>query len=246
MASSPPSPSCGNPWFAVSMGLLGLIVGYLVGIGGMSAPAGGPQLAAQPSPAPAAPAPTAPPPAPSAKDVKPVDPSRDHIRGNPDAKISVIEYSDFECPFCARHHPTMQKILDKYGDDVNWVYRHFPLSFHPNAQKAAEASECAAELGGNEAFWKLADIIFERGADNAKLVGYAKEIGLDEAEFTSCLTSGKYAQYVQSDMAAGSAAGVNGTPGNILLHHATGEARLVSGAQPLSAFTAVIDQMLSK
>lgn len=179
-----------------------------------------------------------------AGDVKPVDPQVDHIRGNPNAKVSVIEYSDFECPFCSRNHPTMQQIVDTYGDDVNWVYRHFPLGFHSNAQKAAEASECAAELGGNDKFWEMADMIMEKGADNTQLESYAAAIGLNAAKFKDCLDSGRTAGRVQSDTAEGSTAGVNGTPGNIVLNNSTKESRMVSGAQPFSAFQAVIDEML--
>ncbi len=92
---------------------------------------------------------------------KPVD-KDDHIRGSVDAKVKFIEYSDFECPFCKRHHPVMQKIVSAYsGNDVAWVYRHLPLvSIHPKAQPLAEASECAAELGGNDGFWAFADAVF--------------------------------------------------------------------------------------
>lgn len=222
------------------MGLVGLIVGYALGSGSAGVPAAGaPVPPAVPS-VPTADVPEAPP----AGDVKPVDPQVDHIRGNPAASISVIEYSDFECPFCARNHPTMQQIVDTYGDDVNWVYRHFPLSFHPNAQKAAEASECAAELKGNDSFWKMADMIMEKGADNTQLESYASAIGLNAAKFKDCLESGRMAARIQSDMTEGSASGVNGTPGNIVLKNGTKESKMVSGAQPFSAFQAVIDAML--
>lgn len=186
---------------------------------------------------------------PVAGPVKPVDPKVDHIRGDKNAKVFVIEYSDFECPFCIRHHPTMQKLMDEYKGKVAWVYRHFPLSFHQNAQKEAEASECANELGGNDAFWKFADKIFERTKGNGtgfaldQLAPLAKEIGLDEAKFKTCLDSGKYAQKVQDDMAAGSTAGVNGTPGNIVWTK-DGKSQLVSGAVPFEALKAVIDPLL--
>ena len=90
--------------------------------------------------------------------------SDDHIIGNPNAKIVLVEYSDFECPFCQRFHPTMQQIMEEYGDDVAWVYRHFPLSFHPNARPAAITSECVAKLGGNNAFWKFADEAFNQNS----------------------------------------------------------------------------------
>ena len=222
------------------MGLLGLIVGYTLGSGGAGVPAigaiGAPAAPTPPS-VPTAAAPEAPP----AGDVKPVDAAVDHIRGNPDAAVSVIEYSDFECPFCSRNHPTMQQIVDTYGDDVNWVYRHFPLAFHPNAQKAAEASECAAEEGK---FWEMADMIMEKGSDNTQLEAYAAAIGLNAAAFKECLDSGRMAAKVQSDMTEGSSAGVSGTPGNIVLKNGTKDSRMVSGAQPFAAFQTVIDEML--
>ena len=219
------------------MGLLGLIVGYTLGSGGAGVPAIGAPAAPTPPSVPTAAAPEAPP----AGDVKPVDPAVDHIRGNPDAAVSVIEYSDFECPFCSRNHPTMQQIVDTYGDDVNWVYRHFPLAFHPNAQKAAEASECAAEEGK---FWEMADMIMEKGSDNTQLEAYAAAIGLNAAAFKECLDSGRMAAKVQSDMTEGSSAGVSGTPGNIVLKNGTKDSRMVSGAQPFAAFQTVIDEML--
>lgn len=240
MAPTPTPPSSTNPWFAVSMGLVGLIVGYTLGSGGAGMSAigaiGAPAAPTPPS-VPTAAAPQAPP----AGDVKPVDPQVDHIRGNPDAAVSVIEYSDFECPFCARNHPTMQQIVDTYGDDVNWVYRHFPLAFHPNAQKAAEASECAAEEGK---FWEMADMLMEKGTDNTQLASYAAAIGLNAAAFKECLDSGKMAAKVQSDMTEGSSAGVSGTPGNIILKNGTKDSRMVSGAQPFAAFQTIIDEML--
>ena len=91
----------------------------------------------------------------------------DHIRGNPNAPLVIVEYSDFDCPFCKTFHTTMQQIMDEYGPtgEVAWVYRQLPLtSLHPSAAHIAEASECVAELGGDEAFWKFADMVFgERG-----------------------------------------------------------------------------------
>ncbi len=217
----------------------------------------GPQsaaLARAPSPsvaAPtAAPSPSARPPvAAAAGTVKPVDPKTDHIRGDKNAKVFVIEYSDFECPFCKRHHPVMQQLMADYGGKVAWVYRQYPLNFHQNAEKEAEASECANELGGNDAFWKYTDKIFERTTSNGTgfaldaLVPLAKEIGLNEAKFKSCLDGGKYAQHVQQDETEGQAAGVSGTPGN-LVWTKDGKSQLVEGAVPLSALKSVIDPLL--
>jgi protein-disulfide isomerase len=87
--------------------------------------------------------------------------AEDWVKGNRDAKIALIEYSDFECPFCQQFHASAQQALDTYPNDLQWVYRHFPLDFHPNANKYAYTAECAAELGGNDAFWAFADKIFE-------------------------------------------------------------------------------------
>src|SRR5204863_994561 len=87
----------------------------------------------------------------------------DHVYGNPNARFTLIEYSDFECPYCKTVHLTLKKLIDDSGGDVNWVYRHFPLEFHnPGAQRQAEASECIAELSGNDSFWKFANAIYAR------------------------------------------------------------------------------------
>jgi protein-disulfide isomerase len=186
-----------------------------------------------------------------AKNVRRVSADRDHIYGNPDAVISLIEYSDFECPFCKRFHATPKKIVEAYDGKVNWVYRHYPLNFHnPAAQKEAEASECANELGGNDSFWAYTDLLYERTESNGKgfavekLLALAEEIGLDREQFQECLESGRYTEYVQEDFAEGSNSGISGTPGVILLHNETGEARLKAGALPFEVFQAEIDQML--
>ncbi len=176
--------------------------------------------------------------------------STDHVRGNKDAKVTFIEYSDFECPFCKRFEPTMQQMEKEYGDKVRIVYRHFPLSFHANAQKEAEATECANDLGGNDAFWKYHDAILERTTSNGTgfalnaLVPLAKELGLDESKFQECLDSGKYAQHVKDDMAGGSSAGVTGTPGSILID-AAGNSQLLSGAVPFATIKSTLDAALT-
>lgn len=174
----------------------------------------------------------------------------DHIRGNKDAKVTFIEYSDFECPFCKRFEPTMQQMEKEYGDKVSIVYRHYPLSFHANAQKEAEATECANDLGGNDAFWKYHDAILERTTSGGTgfalddLVPLAKELGLDESKFQDCLDTGKYAQHVKDDMNGGSAAGVTGTPGSILID-AAGNSQLLSGAVPFATIKSALDAALA-
>ncbi len=187
-----------------------------------------------------------------AQSVRRVAVDRDHIYGNPDARISLIEYSDFECPYCKRFHPTAKQAIDASEGRVNWVYRHFPLGFHnPLAQKEAEASECASEIGGNDGFWRYADALYERTRSNGNgfpvdgLVPLAAELGLDQARFSKCLESGRYADRVKEDLREGEAIGISGTPGNILLDNETGRVRVVSGAVPLARLRTAIDQLLS-
>jgi len=249
-ATSPTS-STSNPWFAVSLGLMSIIVGFSIGkwrIGDFPLLAGAPpgQVAQAPLPSPLPPPPQAP-----SGPVPPIDAKTDHIRGDlQKAQVAVIEYSDMECPFCKRVHPTYQQIMQTYGDKVVWVYRHFPLSFHANAAKEAEASDCAAELGGNDAFWKYTDKIFEKTTSGGtgialdQLAPLAKEVGLNASKFQSCLDSGKYTQHVQDDMNGGSSAGVSGTPGNIVLNLKTQKSQEVSGAQPFENFKSAIDAAL--
>lgn len=162
----------------------------------------------------------------------------DHVRGNPNAKITMIEYSDFECPFCGRHKPTLDQVLAQYGDDVNLVYRHFPLtSIHPNAQKAAEASECAGAQGK---FWEYHDILFDNqtALTIPSLKAYAGQLGLNQAQFDNCLDSGEFASKVTKQAQEAQAAGITGTPGTFV-----GD-QLVRGAFPLATFTQIIDGLL--
>ncbi len=154
--------------------------------------------------------------------------SVDHIRGNKDAKVVMIEYSDTECPFCKVYHQTMKKIYDEFGKDnqVAWVYRHFPISYgdtplHRKAAKEAEATECAAELGGNEMFWKYVDAIYETTTSNdtldpSALPQIATKVGLDTAKFTACLDSGKYADKVKASYDEALKAGAKGTPYTVI------------------------------
>ena len=190
----------------------------------------------------------APPPAQQASK-KPELTSDDRIRGNKDAKLALIEYSDMECPFCKRFHPTMQQVMTEYKDQVKWVYRDYPLNFHQNAQKEAEAGWCVFELGGNDAFWKFLDILFERTTSNGtgfaldKLGPLAQEVGVNQTKFQSCLDSGKYTKKVQDQMARGSEEGVQGTPGTIILTE-KGDTQLINGALPYEQVKPMIDAAL--
>jgi protein-disulfide isomerase len=174
---------------------------------------------------------------------------KDHIRGSKDADVVLVEYSDLECPFCKNFHGTMQQVMKEYGDTVAWVYRNYPLGFHQNAQKEAEAAECAAQLGGNDAFWKYTDTIFERTTSNGTgfaldaLVPLAEELGLNGSQFKECLDSGKYAQHVKDDMAGGTKTGISGTPGTVIVAK-NGKKDFVGGAYPFDAVKAQIDALL--
>ncbi len=174
---------------------------------------------------------------------------KDHIKGSKDARIVLVEYGDFECPFCKRFQPTMQQVLKEYGNQVAWVYRHFPLSFHQNAQKEAEASECVAELGGNNKFWEYAGKIYERTTSNGtgfpleNLAPLAQELGLDSSAFQKCLDSGKYASHVKEEEDSGAKAGVNGTPGTIIVR-SDGKKDFINGALQFEQVKQQIDAML--
>jgi len=165
----------------------------------------------------------------------------DHIRGNSNAPVTIVEFSDLECPFCKRFHATMQQVLVEYGDKVRWVYKHFPIDqLHSKADKEAEAAECAGELGGNDTFWEYMDRIFEitpsnNGLDLALLGQTAEELGLDRAVFQICLDSGKYAEHVEADYQQGIVAGVTGTPGSFV------NGIPVKGAVPYEQLKSIIE-----
>lgn len=174
----------------------------------------------------------------------------DHILGSPDASVKIIEFSDTECPFCQSLHPTLKKVMDNYGKSgqVAWVYRHFPIdSIHSKARKEAEATECAAELGGNQKFWEYLDRLFEitpanNGLDPKQLPEIAAYVGLDKVKFEQCLASGKYAERVQSDLADGLNVGVRGTPYNVLISGSKKE--IIGGADSYKAFEVTIEKLL--
>ncbi|MFT5849416.1 MAG: protein-disulfide isomerase [Patiriisocius sp.] len=183
--------------------------------------------------------------------IRPID-ENDHILGNPNAPIVIVEYSDFDCPFCKNFHETMNSILADYGStgQVAWVYRQFPIEqLHPNAPQIALASECVANLGGNESFWKFADLIFgERGTNeptNMTQIGsYAAQSGVNQTAFESCLASGELQSLVEEDLQDGVAAGIQGTPHSIVL--VGGQQGVISGAQPYEAVKQIVETLLSQ
>lgn len=192
----------------------------------------------------------------AAGNVKPVD-SGDHIRGNPKAQVRVIEYSDFECPFCKSFHPTLKQIMDEYGKDGNvaWVYRNFPLdALHSKARKEAQAAECANEIGGNNSFWAYADRLFEIAPSNNQLdlsllPKVAEEVGLDRAKFSDCLKGdmrgGKFADHIEADVQNATAAGGTGTPYTVVIA-ANGKTFPINGAMPYAAVKQIIDLALAE
>lgn len=175
---------------------------------------------------------------------------QDHVRGSRNARILLIEYSDFECPFCKNFHSTAKQTVENYNNEVAWVFRHFPLDqIHSKARKEAEAVECAFGLGGEETFWKMADKIFEitpgnNGLDLDTLPTLASQIGLNQNQFKNCLESGKYAPRVESDYQNGVKDGVQGTPGNFLLDTKTGKVEALPGAVPFGTIKTSIDDLL--
>lgn len=171
--------------------------------------------------------------------------SDDHIRGSADAEIILIEYSDFECPFCASFHPTAQQALDEYGDRIAWVYRHFPLeSIHPKARPAANASECIAEIAGEEAFWRFADEVFGNPTSLNDLSATAVKVGANKAAFDSCLSENRFNEVVDADYNEGLAAGVTGTPGNFIVNK-KGEVWKLPGAVPYTSLKQTIEEALA-
>jgi protein-disulfide isomerase len=199
----------------------------------------------QPSAVPPTPIPQAPqaPPAPAAPvDVEIGDA---YFKGEKGAEVEIIEFSDFECPFCGRFYTqTMGQLVENYVDTGKAViaFKHLPLPFHSNAQKASEATECAGNVGGADAFWAMHDAIFENQASGmsvAQLKGYAGDIGLDQDDFDSCLDNGDTEAKVKAHAAEAAKLGASGTPTFFV-----NGVKLV-GAQPYAAFEAAIEAALN-
>ena len=174
----------------------------------------------------------------------------DHVVGNPNAEIVIIEYSDTECPFCKTFHNTMKEVVSSYGTDkVAWAYRHFPIaSLHAKAIKEAEATECAAELGGNAIFWQYLDTIFETtnsndSLDPLKLPEIAVSLGLDEAAFNTCLSSGKHNAFILQSVEDAVKAGARGTPYSVILSK-SGDKMIINGAESMAKITIKLDSLL--
>ncbi len=169
----------------------------------------------------------------------------DAVLGDKKAKVTIIEFSDYECPFCRKHYlQTFPQIKSQYIDTgkVKLVFRDFPLAFHQSAMPAAIAAECVREKGGDVAYWKIHDKMFEnqQALSNDNLKAYAKELGYD---IGSCLDSEKFKAEVQKDMSDGQKAGTQGTPYFVIIG-SDGKGTPLSGAQPFEAFKQIIDSKL--
>ena len=184
----------------------------------------------------------------------------DPILGNREtAKIAIVEFSDYECPFCKRYHQqTFDQIVKNYVDtgEAIIVYKDFPLSFHdPLATKEAIAAECVQDLAGDEVYFKYGSLIYKNtnsngnGLEVSKLYDLAEEVGINREQFTECFDSEKFKDEVQQDIKTGSSVGITGTPGfviGVIKDNDTVDGVLFTGAQPYSSFETVIKEQLSK
>lgn len=165
--------------------------------------------------------------------------AHDPVRGPAEAPVTIVEFSEYQCPFCARVTPTLKQIEQQYGSKVRIVFKDFPLPNHAQAPKAAEAAHCAGEQGK---YWELHDRLFanQQQLQVPELKAHAVAVGLDQAAFDQCLDSGKFAANVQADVDLGAGMGVQSTPTLYI------NGRVVTGAQPLNVFTSIIDEELAR
>ena len=174
---------------------------------------------------------------------------QDHVRGANNPQVILIEYADFECPFCKKFRPTLLEVLQDKSLQAAMVYRHFPLPFHQYAEKEAEASECVNALGGSEKFWQFHDLLYERTKSNGlgfspeHLAPLAHEIGLDEAQVQNCINAGTYAGRVQDDIDTGKRLGVSGTPTTVIIV-SSGKSQTVVGSVSVKDIKDVASQLL--
>lgn len=223
-----------------------IIAGAFVGAGlyfGNTGNTTTPQVAAEPA---AQEQPTA-----ATEKIDPIT-DEDFVKGSPDAPIKIVEYSDFDCPFCSRFHDTMNEIVAESDGQVNWVFRHFPLEqLHPNAFAVSLSAECVAEQGGDEAFWQFTDAYFaERGAGNRTPHGelipeLVLQTGVDQQQFTECFNAERYAENIQADIADAVETGGRGTPWSVLIGP-TGKTYPINGAQPRSVVEQIINLALEE
>lgn len=172
----------------------------------------------------------------------------EHVRGATNPKITIVEYSDPECPFCRIFHGTMQSVMTKYDGKIAWVYRHYPIeSLHKKAINEASATECIAKIGGETAFWNYIDLLYKTtpsndGLDASKLPEMAKTVGVDVAKFNACLSAKETLPTITKAISDAQALGINGTPQSYII--AGSDMYEVQGAMPVASLQAAIDQIL--
>lgn len=175
-------------------------------------------------------------------------PKDKHIYGDLNARFTLVEFSDLECPYCKRFHNTPKRIVDGSNGMVNWQWKHLPLGFHnPAAQVQAQAAECVAEVGGNRKFWMFLDAIFEESRGNGQgvpsLTATVQSVGVDETKFAECMQSGHHQATVEDHVNQATKFGINGTPATFVVDNQTGKSQLLSGAQPEQAFLSAISKL---
>ncbi len=185
------------------------------------------------------------------KNVNPIEPGVDHVRGAANGQIVIYEYSDLDCPFCGRFHETMIRLVEEYPEDVSWVYRHLPLDgLHPEARPKAIATECAFQQKGDEVFWATTDVLFEQNLTLEELGTYLVENqGLDLDMYQECISSQEASERIDRDLAnaiqtLGSTDQLS-TPWSIL-QLPDGQLVPIRGAQPYETLVAVIESVINQ
>ena len=164
------------------------------------------------------------------------------VSGNKNSEILLVEYSDFECPFCSSFHPTAKRAVDELG--IAWVYRHFPLSFHQTAEEGSIIAECVKDNLGNDEFLSFVDGVFENGTGNLDLYkSLGKREGLSDLQINTCLASDEYKSRVQNSLKEGSGIGVRGTPGAFIINRSTNKVAEVPGAVGFDTLRGIIDSV---
>ncbi|HSN22464.1 MAG TPA: DsbA family protein [Usitatibacter sp.] len=187
-----------------------------------------------------------------AKLVPSLDPKRDHVRGPAGAEVTLVEYTDFECPFCKRFHEIPPRLLERYKGRLNWVIRNLPLPFHePAAHREAFAAECVAKLGGNDKYWRYADMLFANTKSNGgglppehSAQKLAADLDIQASAFDACMGDRAIARRVEEDVKSATAAGITGTPTSIVRDNRTGATRVIAGAQTLEEAEQAIESVL--
>ncbi len=174
--------------------------------------------------------------------------ANDHVRGDlSKAEVTIVEYSDSDCPYCQRFHVTMQDVMKKYGTKVAWVYRHFPLNIHPNAVNEAITLECVGQLGGNDKYWSFLDSIIDITVSPDKsasvLGGIASGLGIDAKALTNCAASQATKSIVEGQAVEAQSLGAQGTPYSIAIGK-NGKQVVIPGALPIDQVSKIIDELM--